>query len=98
MFTEINNVETWEKLLNEAKKGNNLAQLEVAIYYENGIEIDGEEIVKANDVEGYNWTKKAFENGNPEALVRYADYLSLGKSCEKNLDLAIELYKKGIEI
>jgi TPR repeat protein len=98
MFTEINSAETWEKLLSEAKNGNNLAQFEVGIYYENGIEIDGVEIIKANDVEGFNWTKKAYENGNLKALVSYADYLSLGKSCEKNLDLAIELYKKGIEL
>lgn len=98
MFIEINSSENWEKLLLEAKNGNNLAQLEVAFYYENGIEINGVEILKANDLEGFKWTKKAYENGNLEALVGYADYLSLGKSCEKNLDLAVELYKKGIEL
>ena len=98
MFIEIDNIETWEKLLTEAKNGNSLAQLEVAIYYENGIGINSEEIVKVNEEEAFNWTKKAYENGNLNALVSYADYLSLGKSCEKKLDLAIELYKKGIEL
>ena len=98
MITEINNLETWNELLIEAKKGNNLLQLEVAMYYENGIEINGNQLIEIDESEAFNWTKIAYESGNENAIVSYADYLSLGKFCEKNLDLAIELYKKGIEL
>ena len=30
--------------------------------------------------------------------MRYADYLSTGENCNKNLELAIQLYEKGIEL
>jgi TPR repeat protein len=98
MITEVYNLETWNSLLEEAEKGNNMSQLEVAVYYENGIEVNGTEIVNIDETLAYYWTKKAYENGNENALVSYADYLSLGKHCVKNLELAVELYKKAVEL
>src|SRR4051812_32603108 len=98
MAITISNKEDWEKLLIAAEKGSCELKLDVALQYENGIEIDGVEIVKKDDFEDFRWTKSAYENGNVDALVRYADYLSMGKNCEKNLNLATQLYKKGVAL
>ena len=98
MILKIDTLKTWMNLLNDAENGNNLAQFEVSMYYENGIEINGEIILNIDELEAFKWTKKAYENGNLKALVSYADYLSLGKNCERNLELAIKLYNKGIDL
>jgi len=97
MTTTISNIEDWKKLLAEAENGSNLLQLEVAMLFENGVEINGFEIVKKDAAQDFKWTKIAYENGNLDALVRYADYLSSGYNGEKNLELAIHLYEKGME-
>lgn len=98
MATTIRTPEDWKILLAVAEKNDASAQLEVAMLYESGIEIDGNKLVEINETLAYYWIKKAYENGNTDALVHYADYLSLDKSCEKNLDLAIKLYEKGIDL
>ena len=98
MYTEIVDLISWKKLLKNAENGNNISQLEVAELYENGKEINGIEFINVNKEKAFYWIKIAYENGNNEALVKYADHLSLGNYCEKNRTLAIEIYKKGIEL
>ena len=93
MSSEINTIDDWSTLLSEAKNGSNISQLDVAMHYENG-----NNFVSINITEAFKWTKIAYENGNINAIVRYADYLSTGENCNKNLDLAIQLYENGIEL
>lgn len=98
MITKITNTKNWESLIELAKNENIDAQYEVASYFENGLILDGIEIVKIDEKQAFFWIKIAFKNGNLKALVRYADYLCEGILCEKNIDLAIKIYKKGIEL
>ncbi len=79
----VNHIYKWENLLNEAENGSDVLQNEVALHYENGIEENGIEILAKDMVQAFRWTKLSYENGNNEALVRYADYLSSGKYCDK---------------
>jgi len=87
------NKENWEKLLTLAKNGNDKSQYEVAYYLENG----ETNVVEQNLSEAYEWYKKAYENGNIDATVRLADFLSEGIACKQDIDLAIKLYNIGIE-
>ncbi len=96
-MTEIRNKESYIRLLKEAENNNSDAQYEVGNYYYDGFEVDGEIIFEQNKIEAFKWIKRAFENGNDYAMIRMADFYSDGEICDKNLDLAIELYKKGIE-
>jgi len=93
MSSEINTIEDWNTLLNLAEEGNNSAQLEVAMYFENG-----NDFVTINNAEAFKWTKLAYENGKEDAIVRYADYLSAGNNCDKNIEHAVQLYARGIEL
>lgn len=96
-MTEIRNNESYIRLLKEAENDNSDAQYELGNYYYDGLEINGEIIFEQNKIEAFKWIKKAFENGNDYAMIRIADFYSEGKICAENVDLAIELYEKGIE-
>lgn len=93
---EINNTETWSTLLEQAKKGDSEAQFEVACYFDEGWVVDDIIIVEKDNEKAYQWLLKAYENGNINATVRLADYLSEGKYCEKDVEKAKELYQIGI--
>jgi len=73
MATTIRTPEDWKILLAAAEKNDASAQLEVAMLYESGIENDGNKLVEINETLAYYWIKKAYENGNTDALVHYAD-------------------------
>jgi TPR repeat protein len=45
----------------------------------------------------FKWYYSAYENGNVEASIRVADFLIEGIHCKQNIELAIELYRKGID-
>ncbi|WP_116788035.1 tetratricopeptide repeat protein [Flavobacterium psychrotrophum] len=98
MIPVIQTKEEWQELLKLAENNDSNAQFDVAMYYEDGIVVDDEQIIVIDEVQAFTWIKKAYENGNTEALVRYADYLSAGEFCEKDKYNAIELYKKGISL
>jgi TPR repeat protein len=87
------NKENWDKLLELAKNGDSKSQYELACYLEDG----KENIVEQNFSEAFEWYKKAYENGNIDATVRFADFLSEGINCKQDIDLAIKLYNIGIE-
>lgn len=87
----------WKELLKLAKQGNENAQYEVACIYEKGLQINKKTIVKPSPKKALDWFVKSHKNGNSNATVRYADYLSEGKYCFKNLRRAISLYKKEIK-
>jgi TPR repeat protein len=92
---EIKSDADWKDLLSKAEQGNGDAMNEVAFFYENGFAIGNIVLVEPNLQLAFNWTKKSFEIGNLDGIVRYADYLSDGDYtyCEKNIELAMELYK-----
>lgn len=94
----VSQIYKWNNLLNEAENGNDVLQNEVALNYENGIEYKGIEILARDMIQAFRWTKISYENGNKEALVRYADYLSSGENCEKNTELAIKIYEEGVKL
>jgi TPR repeat protein len=87
----------WKEILQLAKKGNSDAQFEIGNYFEDGLQIENKELVKVDKTKALKWFKKAHKKGNVNASVRYADYLSEGINCKKNLDLAIRLYKESIK-
>ena len=70
----------------------------VAYYYKEGLSIENIEIVRIDKHQAFNWTKKAYEKGDLEAIELYADYLTERENrvCEVDIELGIELYEKCI--
>lgn len=96
MSIKLTTDEDWLQLLELAEAGDNIAQNEVASSYDYGIILKGYETVKESKAMAFKWYCKAYENGNLEAITRIADFLSEGIHCKQNIELAIELYQKGI--
>ncbi len=96
--SKIASIDDWMALLGKAECGNGEAMNEVAFLYENGLTIDGIEVVKPDPQSAFNWTKKSYENGNLDGLINYAHYLSDGTYlyCEKNIEFAMQLYEKAM--
>ncbi|QHC85101.1 hypothetical protein AS589_10095 [Empedobacter brevis] len=95
---EITNIDDWNSLLKNAESGNSNAMNEVAFWYENGLTINDIEIIKIHPQLAFEWTKKSYDNGNLDGIVKYADYLSDGEYlyCEKNIEFAMHLYEKAM--
>jgi uncharacterized protein len=95
---EINNLDDFNLVIQKAEHGNCEAMNELSFIYENGLTIDNIEIVKPDPQIGFHWTEKSYKNGNLEASVKYADFLSDGnyKYCQKNIELAMKLYEKAM--
>ena len=96
---KITSIDDWNSLLKKAESGDSDAMNEVAFWYENGLTIDKIEIVQIQPKLAFEWTKKSYENGNLEGIEKYADYLSNGEYlyCEKNIELAMQLYEKAMK-
>ncbi|MEO0585823.1 MAG: tetratricopeptide repeat protein [Bacteroidota bacterium] len=92
----LQNQAEWDQLLLEAEKLDPKAQYEVGQGYDWGIMVDEVELVVQDKEKAYFWYRKSSENGNIEATVRLADYLSEGEGCEQDIDQAIELYQRVI--
>ena len=90
---DVLNKNDWDKLLQFAKNNDGKSQYQVACYLENGIA----NVVEQNLSEAFEWYQKAYENGNIDAAVRLADFLSEGIVCKQDIDLAIKLYNICIE-
>ncbi|MDB4918597.1 tetratricopeptide repeat protein [Mucilaginibacter sp.] len=97
MATQITNIQDWNTLLQLAKAGDNVAQFEVASHYDYGLIIADVEIAAEGKSNAFEWYYKAYKNGNDDAIIRTADFLSEGIYCDPDIELAIELYKKGID-
>ncbi|MDM1073806.1 sel1 repeat family protein [Empedobacter brevis] len=95
---EITNIDDWNSLLKNAESGNSNAMNEVAFWYENGLTINDIEIIKIHPQLAFEWTKKSYDKGNLDGIVKYADYLSDGEYlyCEKNIEFAMHLYEKAM--
>jgi TPR repeat protein len=95
---EITTIDDWNSLLKIAESGNSKAMHEVVFWYDNGLTINDIEIVQVQPKLAFEWTKKSYENGNLEGIIKYADYLSDGAYiyCEKNIELAMQLYEKAM--
>ena len=96
-MTTIKNIDDWNKLLNEINSDDNNLLFDIANYLDNGFEIDGKIIVEQNKLEAIKIYENASNNGHIDSMIRLADFYSEGYVCKKNIDLAIELYKIGIE-
>ena len=94
----IENINDFNLILKEAENGNSEAMNKVAEIYEFGLIIDKIEVIRINERLSFEWTKKSYESGNIEATEKYADYLSdnENKFCEKNIELAMQLYEKAM--
>ena len=90
------NAGSWDELLTLAEAGNHEAQYEVATCFSDGLVLDDKEVVAVDNVRAFMWFKKAFENGNEDAVIRVADYVGAGIYCERNVAQAIELYESEI--
>jgi TPR repeat protein len=73
---EIKTINEWHNLLLQAENGDTHAMNEVAFIFREGLEIDNAKIVQIDKKEAFNWTKKAYENGDLESMEEYADYLT----------------------
>lgn len=89
-------VEDLAKLKSRSKAGDADSQYLLANYYEYGLMIDSKVQIKQNLKIAFKLTKLAFENGNKEALISYANYLTNEDFSENNVKLGITLYKKAI--
>ncbi|GAA3958200.1 tetratricopeptide repeat protein [Mucilaginibacter dorajii] len=94
---ELTTYEDWIHLLELAEAGDNVAQGEVALHYDSGLILKGTEIVEEDQSMAFKWYYSAYENGNITVVTRIADFLIEGLYCEQNIELAIELYQKGID-
>lgn len=92
-FTKLH----FDKLLEKAQSGDGTAQYAISDYYSEGLMIDNTIVIEPNENVAFEWTKLAYENGQEDALISYANYISSGLHCKKNESLAIELYLKAIE-
>lgn len=97
MASKITVPQNWDALLQSATAGDNIAQFEVGYYYDYGLLIEEAMVVTEDKSKAFEWYYRAYNNGNADAITRVADFLSEGIYCEKNIELAIELYKKGID-
>jgi len=89
---KVSKKEDWEALLTLAESGDDKSQYEIGLYFENG----ETNIVEQNLSKAFEWYQKAHENGNIDATIRVADFLSEGICCKQDIDLAIKLYNIGI--
>lgn len=94
MGITIKDQKYWQQLLQLAEKGDAEAQWDVGLHYDSGIIHEGNEIVPIDNKLAFEWTKKAYKNGNIEAGVSYANYLSDGIHCPKNLKKAKKIYEE----
>jgi TPR repeat protein len=94
---KLTTYEDWSHLLKLAEAGDNIAQGEVALHYDSGLIVKGIEIVKEDQSMAFKWYYSAYENGNINAITRVADFLIEGLYCKQDIELAIELYQKGID-
>jgi len=97
MDTPIKNADDWQQLLQAGEDGNGAVQMEIAWHYNSGLTVDGVELAAADEQLEYEWTKRAYESGNGEAVERYANQLSSGKYCTKDTALAMQLYREAIK-
>lgn len=93
---EIKTINEWHNLLLQAENGDTHAMNEVALIFREGLKIDNAEIVQIDTKKAFNWTKKAYENGDLEAMEEYADYLTERENgvCEVDIELGMKLYQK----
>jgi uncharacterized protein len=89
---------SWKDLLAKAKNGDAIAQNEVGDYFAFGHKTKANEIiVRQNSSSAFSWYEKAAMNGVADALTSFADFLSEGKGCEKDITKAIDNYLLAIE-
>ena len=89
---------SWKYLLAKAKKGDANAQNEVADNFSFGLKTSTNEIiVRQNFSSAFSWYKKAAINGLADALTNFADFLSEGKGCKKDITKAVENYLLAID-
>jgi TPR repeat protein len=96
MTSKISSYDDWTALLELAEAGDGSAQKEAASYYDFGLTLSGVTIVPEDKLKAFEWYNRAYRNGNDDAIIRIADFLSEGIYCDLNIELAIGLYKKGI--
>ena len=95
---EIKSLNDWNILLLQAENGEVEAMNDVAMHLRDGLSINNIEIVQVDKMQSFNWTKKAYEQGDFYAMEAYADYLTEKENgvCEVNFELGKELYEKCI--
>ncbi|QQR99206.1 MAG: sel1 repeat family protein [Sphingobacteriales bacterium] len=97
-YINIKNIDDFNLLLLKAENGDSEAMNEVSGYYEDGWSYDKIEIVKCDKKLAFYWTKRSYESGNIDGMVRYANYLNDGiyEHCDKDIELAMKLYEKAM--
>lgn len=80
-----------------AYKNNHFAQYDLAQHYED-FSILGNPNPFYNKKKRIYWYTKSAKNGNASAYNNLADLYERGDGCEKNLELALEYYKKSMDL
>lgn len=89
---------SWKDLLAKAKKGDINAQNDVGDYFSFGLKTTSNQIiVRQNFISAFLWYEKAAINGLADALTNFADFLSEGKGCKKDITKAVENYLLAID-
>lgn len=96
-MSTLNQNSKWNALLAQAEAGDSEAQYEVGMSYHDGVWNRTGVQVEQDFKAAFEWFNRSFDNGNLEAMVLVADYLSDGIAGERNLEFAVELYNEAIE-
>lgn len=86
-----------EEIMHKSQHGDSDSQYLLANYYDDGLWIDEEPILQQDKKEAFDLTEAAYRNGSKQAMISYANYLSVGYACDKNEALAKKLYKEAIK-
>lgn len=70
---------------------------ELACIFENGLFEGDKTLIEIDMAKSYYWYNQAMINGDVNAKVRIADFLSEGIECKKDINKAISLYLSCVE-
>lgn len=95
---EVKSTKDLHNLIQLAENGNTSAMNDLAIYFRDGLVIEGANIVEVDEKQLFHWIKRSFELGDVEGMVSYADWISDPDVEELQYDpeKAIEIYKEAI--
>jgi TPR repeat protein len=90
------NKTTWKSLLEKARKGDAQAQVDVGVYYADGvIDSKGNRIVVKDPAKAVRWYRLAAEQGNSEAQNQLGVCLSTGIGTRRDLKQALSWTSKA---
>lgn len=104
----ITSKKEFEETMTLVKKSINFSTIHNSLLYnlgytfEYGLLENEDVVINSDNKKAFYWYEQAMINGNLDATIRLADFLSEGIGCEKDIDRSISLYliciERGISI